>query len=221
LIRSEEYSRTVFDRRDSRRLCFGIVVGLVASACAKTEPARAQPPSTGVAKSIASEQRPTTDSSPPASEPPEARAQRVTSGLGRQTLQSLDGFDRAEAARLRVVAVSEAERNTFKTADRIVGYPADTPFRSVAAPNTARLLEILTRDASYDFDIAIRCANSRLVGIRFLTAPAVEVAIGTPCNQVIWAYHSVGGTGRWGAVLSKEGADALIPLLSSIVMASR
>jgi hypothetical protein len=217
LIRSQECSRAVFKRRDIRRLCFGIVVGLAASACAKIEPVRAQPPSTGVANSIASEQLGKPDSSSPASVPLEARAPRVTAGLGRQTMQSLDGFNRAEAARLRVVAVSEAERNTFKTADRIVGYPADTPFRSVAVPTTARLLDILTRDASYDFDIAIRCANSRLVGIRFLTAPAVEVAIGTPCNQVIWAYRSGGGTGRWGAVLSKQGADALIPFLSSIV----
>jgi hypothetical protein len=153
----------------------------------------------------------------PAREPAReiADAPRVTAGLGTDVVQSLGVPVAAKAAWLRVVAASEAERHALNAPDRITGYPVAGALRPVAPPDTTRLLGILFRDDSYDFDIRLRCANKRFLGVRFLAMAPVEFALGTPCNQAIWAFRRTGKVERWGAILSDRAAASFRSLLAT------
>jgi len=85
-------------------------------------------------------------------------------------------------------------------------YPATTALRSVSTSDVSKLINALVRDASYDFDIRQRCVNKGFIGVRFLTTPSVDFALGTPCNQAIWEFSGTEKTQRWGAVLTNSAA---------------
>ena len=41
----------------------------------------------------------------------------------------------------------------------------------------------------------------------------IEIAVGLPCNQIIWAYQRESQIERWGGILNKEIADEIISIL--------
>jgi len=148
---------------------------------------------------------------------------RIAAALGSEIAGALRAAARADAARLSVIGVAEAERRTFG-AGRIAGYPVRGRVRAVPAKSLAALVGTLLDDGSYDFDTVIRCRNSTFVGARFQAAPQehgqereqeLELALGQPCNQAVWAFRKRGGAAieRRGALLSPNAAAAVASAL--------
>jgi hypothetical protein len=178
--------------------------------CAKTKPTDESGSVNGAAgQSVTS--KPSIAADHPASTPTgrRAKAPRITSALGTEVVQSLVAAIGAEAAWLRVIPVGEAERQALGAQNRIVGYPIVTALRSIVPSDASRLLDVLIRDDSYDFELRLRCVNKRLLGVRFLVTPPVEFALGTPCNQAIWTFKRADKTERWGALLSDKAAESI------------
>ena len=73
-------------------------------------------------------------------------------------------------------------------------------------------MALLVRDENYDFNSRLRCKNQSLVGIRFLGTQTVELAIGIPCNQAIWAVN-----GKWvGMGLSAQAVSSINGIVTSL-----
>jgi hypothetical protein len=150
---------------------------------------------------------------------------RVGAALGPEIVAALQAATRADTAKLAVIGVAEAERRTFAAPGRIAGYPIRGPVRAVAAQPLAAAVGTLLRDDSYDFETLVRCRNSSFVGARFATAPVeVELALGKPCNQAVWAFRKGGARGpiqRWGGLLSPQAAAAVMAALGPVPEAGR
>ena len=54
------------------------------------------------------------------------------------------------------------------------------------------------------------------MGVRFEgeNGAVVEVALGSPCSQAIFAWRDTETTGRWGALMTEEAAQAFADLLA-------
>jgi hypothetical protein len=109
---------------------------------------------------------------------------------------------------LRVRPAVEAEQATLSSAQRVVGYPVTGKLVAIDREKTGRLIEILLRDDSYSFGRRMRCANQRLIGIRFLDGGA-EFAIGVPCYQAFWAFRRNGRVERAGEAFSEAATEAI------------
>jgi hypothetical protein len=122
----------------------------------------------------------------------QTQTSQIRTALGTSAFDSLAASRKGEAGRLRIIPVEQAERQIFKEPDLIAGYPVDTHLVPVPPGEVSRIVALLVRDESYDFNSRLRCKNQSLIGIRFLGTQIVELAIGMPCNQAIWAAN-----GRW------------------------
>ena len=116
-------------------------------------------------------------------------------------------------AKLKIVSADSADSTTFKSLDRMVGYPVIGD-AVIAGKPSARLINLLLDEDSY-YDARIRCLNTQLYGMRFVADNKfIEVAIGLPCYQVIWAYQRESQVERWGAIFNKKNADEIISILN-------
>lgn len=97
---------------------------------------------------------------------------------------------------------------------RIAGYPISGSPRQLTPADARALGDLLTRDDSYDFEIARRCANSAWLGARFDgQGSSVEVAFGKPCDQVVFAWRTPSGVKQWGSIVTPEVASAFAALV--------
>lgn len=119
----------------------------------------------------------------------------------------------AEVVRLKVVSVTESRQYTFKTIDRIVGYPATGKLVSLNKEKSQQLTTLLLDKNNYA-NIRQRCLNQYFHGIRFSKGQQkVEVAFGIPCNQVIVAFQNGEKVKWWGGVLGSQAARQVQTLL--------
>ncbi len=169
----------------------------------------------------------TTSTQTPASPPPSQAAERqpaelpatgrVRTELGELTGR-IEGASRVTAVRLQVVASAEAERETLRSTNRIVGYPMLGTPQEVSSADRETIARTLLDDASYDFTVERRCRNATLVGVRFegASGSSVEVAIGMPCAQVLVARPAQSGAvGSWYGLMRQETADALVAIVDA------
>ena len=133
---------------------------------------------------------------------------RIQAALGEQSVKLLLGSRGAEVGWLRVRPALEAEQATLSSSQRVVGYPPTERLVAVDREKAGRLTELLLRDDSYSFGRRMRCANQRLIGMRFLDGGA-EFAIGVPCYQAFWAFRRDGRVERSGEAFSKVATEAI------------
>ena len=133
---------------------------------------------------------------------------RIQAALGEQSVKLLLGSRGAEVGWLRVRPAVEAEKATLSSPQRVVGYPPIGKLVAVDREKAGRLIEILLRDDSYSFGRRMRCANQRLIGMRFLDSGA-EFAIGVPCYQAIWAFRHDGRLDRAGEAFSEAATESI------------
>lgn len=152
-----------------------------------------------------------------ASLPAAAHAKRLESAVGHETLATLRAPGRMWCARLRREAVRQAEHTALRNDKRFAGYPLATSPQPVPRPTAERLGRLLSADGSYAFDVARRCANRRWVGVRAERGKArVEVALGSPCDQIVFAWKVAGRTRRWGAVVRPGSASTFRQVLKGV-----
>lgn len=137
---------------------------------------------------------------------------RLVKGLGAPAAELLRTAEEGWAARLKVIGVRQATRATFKQ-KRIMGYPLVTPLRRLSKEEVRRLGALVSADAAY-LDVRRRCANRHWLGARLLRGKAVvELVLGIPCDQLLFAAKVDGKTRRWGSVITPKVAKALRALL--------
>jgi hypothetical protein len=133
---------------------------------------------------------------------------RIRAVLGEEPVKLLLESRGAEVGWLRVRPALEAEQVTLSSPQRVVGYPPTGKLVAVDREKAGRLIEILLRDDSYSFGRRMRCANQRLIGMRFLDSGA-EFAIGVPCYQAFWAFRRHGKVERAGEAFSEAATEAI------------
>lgn len=146
----------------------------------------------------------------PPSNSEKARSFRIRAALGEAAFASLVEAKTGYAAALRVIAVERAQQQALRGTDSIAGYPATSPLRPIAPAILERIVQSLGGDEKYVFNRRVRCANRELLGIRFAGTVPLELAIGVPCNQAIWAVN-----GKWAVlVLSGQAVASIRELLT-------
>jgi hypothetical protein len=142
----------------------------------------------------------------------EVQTSQINAALGTSAFDSLVASREAEAATLRIIPVERAERQIFKGPDFIAGYPVTTHLSPVPSAEVSRIIALLVRDENYDFNGRLRCKNRSLLGIRFLGTQTVELAIGIPCNQAIWAVNR-----KWvGMGLSAQAVSSINGIVTAL-----
>ena len=115
-------------------------------------------------------------------------------------------------AKLKPVSAENAHSTSLKSLDRMAGYPVTGNAVTSDKPS-AQLKKLLLDERAYN-NALIRCANTEFYGMRFLADNQfIEIAVGLPCNQIIWAYQRESQIERWGGILNKEIADEIISIL--------
>jgi hypothetical protein len=191
--------------RRSASSCLALL--LSAAGCTGERPAEGAVPPTATAVGAAPTDPPRTDPSAPAS--------RIRTELGDAAVAIVERADAAGAARMKVIAAHQAEREAMTSDALIGGYPIEAPLVALDADARARLLRRILDDASYDHETARRCANDYFVGVRFQRGrERVEFNLGVGCMQAFWSVRDGDDVRREGALLTDEAAEAVLQLLA-------
>jgi hypothetical protein len=114
---------------------------------------------------------------------------------------------------LDVVSVSESREYALNAIDRISGYPIRGKLKGLDREKSFQLANILLDENNYS-NIRQRCINQSLNGVRFsVDDGTVEVAIGSPCNQVLVTFKHKNETKWWGGTLGNTIANKVSKLL--------
>lgn len=186
--------------------CGVLLVGALVSCKSRERPAAS--PDRGLATRLP-------DLQPPPPKPDAwPAAARLSRSLGAPAIGTLRAPRTVQTAPLKREAVARAEAATFTSRSRVVGHPA-AALRDLTAEQAEQVGRLLTDDASYLFDGPVnRCANRSWLGLRFDGASgAVEVALGKPCDQILFAWTAP-DTKRWGARMTAAAAERLRGLLA-------
>ncbi|HED35553.1 MAG TPA: hypothetical protein ENJ08_15255 [Gammaproteobacteria bacterium] len=141
--------------------------------------------------------------------PAHARQPELTDILG-NSASIIRDHTSVETAMLKVVAVEASRKHALLTHDRIAGYPVIGNTSSPDKDKAIRLANLVLSKNSY-IDIRQRCKNKKFYGVRFMKEDKiVELAVGTPCNQVIVVFKNKNGTRNWwGSTFGKEAMAQL------------
>lgn len=121
--------------------------------------------------------------------------------------------EKAETAKLKVVSVEESRKFALKKNDRIAGYPTTEP-TSLLGNKKSNDFAMLLLDHNNFIEVRQRCKNKYFTGVRFSNNnQVVEVAVGTPCNQVLVVYQDKGEAKWWGGTLNQEAMKRAKKLL--------
>jgi len=153
---------------------------------------------------------------PPEPEPPpDPNAVHARDSLGQQVVALIENATRVEVGHMQTNTARDAERQTLLTGNRIMGYRITGRLRALSDDDARTFTDRALDDASYTSTVA-RCANESWIGARFTNnSQKVELAIGLPCNQALWASSSEGHVSRWGANLTPEAAQALSAMIDA------
>ena len=149
---------------------------------------------------------------------PDAAVPALGAMLGPDAVQIVEGATLVEAARLRLVSAEEQERTALRSDGRMAGYPIAGPRVVLPGADVSGLKRLLLDHQSYAWGLRIRCANSHFVGVRFVRQrQKVELALGLPCQQALWAFPAAGAVGRGGAHLGNSQTQEVLHHLTPVI----
>lgn len=132
-----------------------------------------------------------------------------------ESVQIVKDAKQAFAGKLKVVSVEEAQRNVFSSHTRIAGYPIDGELMTLNKADSATIKQLLLNDSAY-ISARIRCANNAFYGVRFSTDEnKVELALGEPCHQIVWAFSGSNGPELRGGVVTNDIAEKVLSIIKT------
>lgn len=123
--------------------------------------------------------------------------------------------DQVTVGRLNPIAVSDAQANMLKNDETISGYPIVGQIRNLKEQEKTKIIELVLNEKNY-LSTRIRCKNEFFIGLRFTrNSEKTEMALGFPCQQVIWAHRVDSEVRAWGAVMDDDATNAIRQIFES------
>ncbi|MEZ4453039.1 MAG: hypothetical protein R3B09_26500 [Nannocystaceae bacterium] len=196
-----------------------LLAALLTAACtAKPEPAPETTPAPDVqappeapADAPKAVDAPKTDDASKTADAAPPREGTIRARLGAPRAAMIASATDVKIARLRVIGARQAQDRRLADAATIAGYPIEGELRALDEATRRRVVDLLLEDSNYDWELARRCGNDFLVGLRLREGDAtVEFALGMPCEQAFFVYAEGDAITSFGGLMISDAARVLV-----------